>query len=121
MQHRCAILLFMPVRFTTFSRTNAFDSASNRLALVPLALLLPFLLRKSPRYWAAQTQRSLQNFDIGGERERMPEPIVKAFGVLKKSAAKVRERGIPNGEKSRTKKEKKIIALTKNRMRPFIL
>eukprot|EP01006_Ploeotia_vitrea_P030553 TRINITY_DN62939_c0_g2_i2.p1 TRINITY_DN62939_c0_g2~~TRINITY_DN62939_c0_g2_i2.p1 ORF type:complete len:518 (-),score=278.91 TRINITY_DN62939_c0_g2_i2:70-1470(-) len=41
------------------------------------------------RYWAAQTQRSLQNFDIGGERERMPLPLVRAFGVLKRAAAKV--------------------------------
>ncbi|KAJ4904400.1 hypothetical protein Rs2_18351 [Raphanus sativus] len=39
--------------------------------------------------WGAQTQRSLQNFEIGGERERMPQPIVRAFGVLKKCAAKV--------------------------------
>ena len=29
-------------------------------------------------------ERSLQNFDIGGERERMPVPVVRAFGVLKK-------------------------------------
>lgn len=35
------------------------------------------------KYWGAQTQRSFQNFKIGGARERMPEPIVKAFGVLK--------------------------------------
>lgn len=41
------------------------------------------------RYWGAQTQRSLQNFEIGGERERMPEQIVKAFGILKKAATKV--------------------------------
>lgn len=39
------------------------------------------------RYWGAQTQRSLQNFKIGGERERMPLQIVRAFGILKKSAA----------------------------------
>jgi fumarate hydratase class II len=31
----------------------------------------------------------LQNFDIGGPRERMPEPLIRAFGVLKKAAAKV--------------------------------
>lgn len=43
----------------------------------------------SDKLWGAQTQRSLQNFDIGGERERMPEPIIRAFGVLKKCAAKV--------------------------------
>ncbi|PPD67442.1 hypothetical protein GOBAR_DD35680 [Gossypium barbadense] len=43
----------------------------------------------SNKLWGAQTQRSLQNFDIGGASERMPEPIIRAFGVLKKCAAKV--------------------------------
>ncbi|KAF9579418.1 fumarase fum1 [Lunasporangiospora selenospora] len=43
----------------------------------------------SDRYWGAQTQRSLQNFDIGGPTERMPEPLIKAFGVLKSAAAQV--------------------------------
>ncbi|OMO50500.1 Fumarate lyase [Corchorus capsularis] len=43
----------------------------------------------SEKLWGAQTQRSLQNFEIGGDRERMPEPIIRAFGVLKKCAAKV--------------------------------
>lgn len=37
------------------------------------------------RYWAAQTQRSFQNFKIGGEK--MPVEIVHAFGILKKGAA----------------------------------
>jgi fumarate hydratase class II len=37
------------------------------------------------RYWGAQTQRSLQNFRIGGER--MPAPLVKALGIQKKAAA----------------------------------
>ena len=37
------------------------------------------------KYWGAQTQRSLENFKIGGER--MPTEIVHAFGVLKKAAA----------------------------------
>lgn len=41
------------------------------------------------RYWGAQTQRSKQNFKIGGTREQMPEPVVRAFGVLKGAAAKV--------------------------------
>ena len=44
------------------------------------------------KYWGAQTQRSYQNFKIGGTREKMPEPIIKAFGILKKSAAIVNER-----------------------------
>jgi fumarate hydratase class II len=39
------------------------------------------------RYWGAQTQRSLENFPIGGER--MPEPLIRAFGVQKKAAALV--------------------------------
>lgn len=37
------------------------------------------------KYWAAQTQRSLQNFEIGGEV--MPREITHAFGILKKAAA----------------------------------
>jgi fumarate hydratase class II len=41
------------------------------------------------RYWGAQTQRSIMNFKIGGPTERMPEPVVQAFGILKGAAAKV--------------------------------
>ncbi|CAG8460450.1 5326_t:CDS:10 [Funneliformis mosseae] len=41
------------------------------------------------RYWGAQTQRSLKNFDIGGPTERMPEPLIKAFGIIKQAAATV--------------------------------
>ncbi len=37
------------------------------------------------RYWGAQTQRSLQNFKIGGQL--MPLEIVQAFAILKKAAA----------------------------------
>ena len=37
------------------------------------------------RYWGAQTQRSYQNFKIG--TERMPQKIIRAFGILKKAAA----------------------------------
>ena len=39
------------------------------------------------RYWAAQTERSHQNFPIGVGIETMPREITKAFGVLKKAAA----------------------------------
>ncbi|MEA4987517.1 MAG: class II fumarate hydratase [Anaerovorax sp.] len=39
----------------------------------------------SDKYWGAQTQRSFENFKIGGEK--MPIEIVRAFGVLKKAAA----------------------------------
>jgi fumarate hydratase class II len=37
------------------------------------------------RHWGAQTQRSLQNFRIGGER--MPLPLTHAMGLLKQAAA----------------------------------
>ncbi len=40
-------------------------------------------------YWGAQTQRSLQNFRIGGERERMPLPLVHALALVKQAAALV--------------------------------
>jgi fumarate hydratase class II len=39
------------------------------------------------RYWGAQTQRSLENFRIGGQR--MPTEVIRAFAVLKKAAALV--------------------------------
>ncbi|KAI8346773.1 fumarate hydratase [Blakeslea trispora] len=40
-------------------------------------------------YWGAQTQRSFENFKIGGAEERMPSALIRAFGILKKAAAKV--------------------------------
>ena len=45
------------------------------------------------RYWAAQTQRSYQNFKIG--EEKMPKEIVHAFGILKKAAAVANHRLTP--------------------------
>ncbi|MBQ3179142.1 MAG: class II fumarate hydratase, partial [Clostridia bacterium] len=40
------------------------------------------------RLWAAQTQRSRENFEIGVDIETMPREITKAFGILKKAAAR---------------------------------
>ena len=37
------------------------------------------------RYWGAQTQRSLENFRIGGDR--MPAALIRAFGIVKRAAA----------------------------------
>lgn len=37
------------------------------------------------RYWGAQTQRSLENFKIGGHR--FPRRVIQAFGLVKKAAA----------------------------------
>ena len=41
------------------------------------------------RYWGAQTQRSLQNFRIG--TERMPLPLIRALGLVKRAAAEVNQ------------------------------
>lgn len=44
------------------------------------------------KYWGAQTERSLSNFRINQPQDRMPFPIVKAFGILKGAAATVNMR-----------------------------
>lgn len=55
------------------------------------------------KYWGAQTQRSLQNFRIG--EEHFPRIFVRAYGIVKQSAAEVNgaSGGIPD-------KFKKVIA-----------
>lgn len=53
------------------------------------------------KYWAAQTQRSFQNFKIGGEL--MPREITHAFGILKKAAA------IANFRLGKLDEEKRIV------------
>ena len=48
---------------------------------------------EAERYWGAQTQRSLDNFRIGGER--MPLELVRALATIKKASALVnRELGL---------------------------
>src|SRR5215469_9730324 len=42
------------------------------------------------RYWGAQTQRSLQHFNIGNDR--MPKEVYHAYGYVKKAAAIVNAR-----------------------------
>ena len=42
------------------------------------------------RYWGAQTQRSIENFRIGGER--FPREFIYALGIVKKAAARTNHR-----------------------------
>jgi len=35
-------------------------------------------------YWGAQTQRSIENFKIAQDINKMPKEIIKAFAYLKK-------------------------------------
>jgi fumarate hydratase, class II len=52
------------------------------------------------RYWGAQTARSLIHFNIG--HERMPDCLIRAFGVVKKSAAEVnRDLGLLPAERAK--------------------
>lgn len=44
------------------------------------------------KYWGAQTQRSHENFRIGVGLETMPQEIIRAFGILKKAAARANHR-----------------------------
>lgn len=51
------------------------------------------------RYYGAQTQRSLENFPISGER--FSRAMIRAFGIVKRSAAKVNvDLGVLDAEKS---------------------
>ena len=53
------------------------------------------------KYWGAQTQRSRNNFKIGGEKNQMPIEIIRAFAILKKSAAETnKELGVLAAEKA---------------------
>ena len=53
------------------------------------------------KYWGAQTQRSRDNFKIGGEKNQMPIEIVRAFAILKKSAAETNmDLGVLSRDKS---------------------
>jgi fumarate hydratase class II len=42
---------------------------------------------EADKYWGAQTQRSIGNFKIGVEK--MPQPIIRALGIVKRAAAEV--------------------------------
>src|SRR5690606_28100551 len=63
---------FQPIR----TRTTATRTETDTFGAIEVA---------TDRYWGAQTQRSIENFPIGGER--MPEPVVRALGIIKRAAA----------------------------------
>ena len=48
------------------------------------------ILVPDDKYWGAQTQRSLENFRIGGDR--MPDEVIRALGVVKLASARVNAR-----------------------------
>ncbi|WKN45173.1 class II fumarate hydratase [Tunicatimonas pelagia] len=53
------------------------------------------------KYWGAQTQRSRENFKIGGLATQMPLEVIHAFAILKKAAAQTNTAlGIMDQEKA---------------------
>lgn len=60
------------------------------------------------KYWAAQTERSHENFKIGEGIEVMPREITHAFGILKKAAAVAN-----NKLKSEKMTDEKLSVITK--------
>ena len=54
----------------------------------------------SERWWGAQTQRSIENFKIGGDR--FPREMIRALGVLKKCAARANQQlGLLTADKAK--------------------
>jgi fumarate hydratase, class II len=53
-------------------------------------------------YWGAQTQRSIENFKIAQDINKMPKEIIAAFAYLKKAAALANfDAGVLEGEKAK--------------------
>ncbi len=53
------------------------------------------------KYWGAQTQRSIENFNIARDTNKMPIEIIRAFAILKKAAALTNfEAGVLSKEKA---------------------
>src|ERR1700731_3123243 len=65
-------ILELPIGLDAAGRRREFDSLGD--VEVP-----------ADRYWGAQTQRSLEHFDIGNDR--MPKEVYHAYGYVKKAAA----------------------------------
>ncbi|KAK6508057.1 fumarase fum1 [Arthrobotrys conoides] len=85
-------------RLAAFTSTGGFQTRSSRLFSTSASAMSGTRTETdafgpvevpNERYYGAQTFRSLSNFKINQPADRMPEPIIKAFGVLKKAAAAV--------------------------------
>src|ERR1700684_4006585 len=70
-------ILDLPIGLDATGRRREFDSLGD--VEVP-----------ADRYWGAQTQRSLEHFNIGNDR--MPKEVYHAYGYVKKAAALVNTR-----------------------------
>jgi len=71
-QHTAPTILDLPIGLADTGHRKEFDSLGE--VMVP-----------ADRYWGAQTQRSLEHFDIG--HDRMPKEVYHAYGFVKQAAA----------------------------------
>jgi fumarate hydratase class II len=74
---KAPMILDLPIGLNVEGKRREFDSLGD--VEVP-----------ADRYWGAQTQRSLEHFNIGNDR--MPKEVYHAYGYVKKSAAIVNTR-----------------------------
>nr|XP_054364054.1 fumarate hydratase, mitochondrial isoform X2 [Mirounga angustirostris] len=77
-----AVLPLRPPNFARMASQNSFRIEFDTFG----ELKVP-----NDKYYGAQTVRSTINFKIGGVTERMPIPVIKAFGILKRAAAEVNQ------------------------------
>ena len=96
--------------FSFFNKNNKFDSQKNEpreisdfvknaykayhdienssnTEFIPYKDAMGEVKVNSENLWGAQTQRSLENFRIGGEKNLMPIEVIRALAVVKKAAA----------------------------------
>ena len=78
-----------PLKTHTFFQSRPFTFTSSMANTRTESDAFGELQVPSDRYWGAQTERSLENFRINQPQDRMPPPIVRAFGILKGAAATV--------------------------------
>jgi fumarate hydratase, class II len=83
-------ILDLPIGLDVTGTRREFDSLGN--VDVP-----------ADRYWGAQTQRSLEHFNIGNDR--MPKEVYHAYGYVKKAAAVVNTQAgrLPEGPAHRAR------------------
>ena len=69
-------------------------------------------------YWGAQTQRSIENFKIAQDINKMPREIIRAFAYLKKAAALTNlDAGVLPPESARVEHEGEIGVVLRDRLR----
>lgn len=82
-----AASLFRSIPKLTRSHPRGFQSSPARMSYRIESDTMGDVQVPSDRYWGAQTQRSISNFDICADTDRMPQPVIRAFGFLKHAAA----------------------------------